>query len=927
MTDTGSATAASGPEKRSLTSHGDLLASMHLSTLMVVAGAAMVFVVIGAEYFSAYPYYGLNQLLAIAGGVGLMSVGAALDVRAGRRSLAETLRFWSIAALVALIGFVFAIYQLETRAFCEFVAPLIVVGFIINHYLPAGLRKPFFVLLSLTGVAGVFGFASPIAAIALVAVGLALIGICHLPVPMWIRIAILIAVTALLAALRIGWMYEGWIAAILPILGSIFMFRLALYLYDISNGKGPKDFWTSVGYFFMLPNLVFSFFPVVDSAAWTRTYYNEDALRIYRRGASYILRGLIHLLLYRVVQVYFVMAHDQIVDGITFMQHITSNFALYLRISGLFHLIVGLLLLFGYNLPETHSRFYFSNSFIDFWRRINIYWKDFMQKMVFNPSYMMFKKIGVRHLTGVVLSMAVVFILTWALHAYQWFWLSGTALFTPTDILFWTILGVFLIAQTLIEARPKKQTSGGLLGPRAFLVVRTVSTMFTICLLWSFWTSAAIEDWVDIVARSGLVIGFTDPAAADVAGWVTTVASLAIVAFAVLVTTGVTFGLPKPVNAAPKKRLKPATAQMPAAFYGAIAAAAAPVLVLGALQIPAISSFVGERDELATKVLTGIDMSQGDIAMMDRGYYEGLAGNGTTTGELDEFLSGRANRASVNEPIPADAGFRVREDYLLREFLPNAKGTVGGAPFETNRWGFYDRNYEQKKPSGVYRIALLGDSRGMGWGVPYEQRFETLLENKLNKSGLIGGYSKYEILNFSLYAYNPIQRLMVLDQKALEFEPDMVIYIGGQLDFTQDHTARMVKRGVAMPYPFIQKVVDEAGLKRDMSMTELQKRLEPYTMELVNASFGQIVHRLKERGIEPVWIEVPAAADHTRDIPALVKAAEAAGFATFDLSGKIDAQGYRISRWDGHYNAEGNRHLADLMYEDLKKLTISGTRK
>ena len=44
--------------------------------------------------------------------------------------------------------------------------------------------------------------------------------------------------------------------------------------------------------------------------------------------------------------------------------------------------------MYGYGLAETHHLYLFSSSFTDFWRRINIYWKDFIQKLVFNrPTF------------------------------------------------------------------------------------------------------------------------------------------------------------------------------------------------------------------------------------------------------------------------------------------------------------------------------------------------------------------------------------------------------------------------------------------------------------------------------------------------------------------------------------------------------------
>ena len=52
--------------------------------------------------------------------------------------------------------------------------------------------------------------------------------------------------------------------------------------------------------------------------------------------------------------------------------------------------------------------------------------------------------------------------------------------------------------------------------------------------------------------------------------------------------------------------------------------------------------------------------------------------------------------------------------------------------FATNRWGMRDRDYDLAKSSGTFRIALLGSSNVMGWGVPQEDVFETILEARLN---------------------------------------------------------------------------------------------------------------------------------------------------------------------------------------------------
>src|SRR5690606_24841182 len=138
-------------------------------------------------------------------------------------------------------------------------------------------------------------------------------------------------------------------------------------------------------------------------------------------------------------------------DPAALSQYLVSNFLLYLRVSGLFHLVIGMLHLFGFRLPETHNRYLLASSFTDFWRRINIYWKDFMQKLFYYP--MVFRLRGLGTTKALVIATLYVFFMTWFLHAYQWFWLRGTVLLVWQDVLFWAFLGVLVVLNSLYEIR------------------------------------------------------------------------------------------------------------------------------------------------------------------------------------------------------------------------------------------------------------------------------------------------------------------------------------------------------------------------------------------------------------------------------------------------------------------------------------------
>ncbi len=285
--------------------------------------------------------------------------------------------------LVMLVADQFLIEQ--TYGFSKLI-PIIFFGFIIHTLLPQRWRARFFLLLFPVSAITLLG---PPAALMLIGLGIALFALCHLPVSITARAVTLIAVAVVLAAIRAGaiklpvpeeyWAFSRVLQTqTLPILSAMFMFRAIVYLYDLRHEKGPVSYWQRLGYFFMFPNVCFPLFPVIDYQTYKRTYFDSASFEIYQRGIDWILRGITHLLLYRIVYHYFV-PDPLLVDSFAEVgQYALSSFLLYLRVSGLFHLIIGVLCLFGFNLPETHHRYYLASSFTDFWRRINIYWKDFM---------------------------------------------------------------------------------------------------------------------------------------------------------------------------------------------------------------------------------------------------------------------------------------------------------------------------------------------------------------------------------------------------------------------------------------------------------------------------------------------------------------------------------------------------------------------
>ena len=339
-------------------------------------------------------------LSGLIGVVGLLSIASALPLG---RSLTRRLsipyegvgqdlgKFTFLAAELGILVLVFRLFNLETAAFYEDIAVLAFAGFLVHHFLPTAYRLPFFLALSLIGILSVVG---PVNAAWIVGIGLLLVGITRLPLAFNLRVVLVLAVAAVLALFRANLVPAPFSLVVFPIVGSIFMFRLVIYMYDLKHSKSAPGLTQTLSYFFLLPNVIFPLFPPVDFTAFRRTYFDSDQYEIYQRGIRMLVRGTTYLLLYRFLYYYVVIAPSDVNNAGDLLRYLTSNYMLILRIIGDYDLIVGMLHLFGFNLGDANLLNFFATSFTDFWRRANIYWKDLMLKVVYYPSVLSASQAG-----------------------------------------------------------------------------------------------------------------------------------------------------------------------------------------------------------------------------------------------------------------------------------------------------------------------------------------------------------------------------------------------------------------------------------------------------------------------------------------------------------------------------------------------------
>lgn len=81
-----------------------------------------------------------------------------------------------------------------------------------------------------------------------------------------------------------------------------------------------------------------------------------------------------------------------------------------------------------------------------------------------------------------------------------------------------------------------------------------------------------------------------------------------------------------------------------------------------------------------------------------------------------------------------------------------------------------DREYPEKKPPNVCRVALLGDSYFIGFESSFEDSFAQRLEDHMRKAGLA-----VEVLNFAVSGHGTAEELLTFDSYARTFAPDLVV--------------------------------------------------------------------------------------------------------------------------------------------------------
>lgn len=108
---------------------------------------------------------------------------------------------------------------------------------------------------------------------------------------------------------------------------------------------------------------------------------------------------------------------------------------------------------------------------------------------------------------------------------------------------------------------------------------------------------------------------------------------------------------------------------------------------------------------------------------------------------------------------------------LSYELKPSLNTIFRFNSLKTNDQGFRDDKYSLPKSKNLLRIAVIGDSYTMGWGVESDKNYTELLEQNLNTIDS----THFEILNFGTPGYGLSDYIEILKTKVLDHKPDLVL--------------------------------------------------------------------------------------------------------------------------------------------------------
>ncbi len=796
-----------------------------------------------------------------------------------------TVVFLLFVLRLALVSTLLILYNIESGTGLNLLIPFIAGGALLHFFLPLRFRPLLFTLVCIVSIVFAIGW---ISGGLLCAAILFMLGVAHLKIKYTLRVLLLLGITAGLTLLRLQIVHAPRLIIITPLIGSMLMFRFILYMHELKHEKNAPSWTERLSYFFNPVNIGLPLFPVVDYKTWLRARTPEAFAPVYDTAFRRIIFGICCLLLYRLLYLR-ATPITEIQTASDLLGYTLLGYTLVLRMIGMLWIAVGLIGLYGYDLPPVFDQVFLAERISEIWRRINIYWRDFVTKVFYYPAYFRLRK---KTKQAVLLSTLFAFVATWFLHNWQWFWLRGDFHFSWNDLAYWLILGTLIAFAISREAdNPARKKTAGSLRESFFTMLRITKMYLLMSVLWTLWNGSSIGDWLFLLGKIT-----HDPLSLR---WYV----IGIVLF-IGIGTFVHRLLTHPEHSKPFLIIR-----------HPLAVSLAGIALLALAVFPKITT-TGAKATAFICELTQPQLNQQDRENAEQGYYENLVDAGTgTPWEQSIRTRGRGQWFSGSE--------QAAPDIRKRTLKPNFSVREGNKTFTTNRWGMRSPECDTVKKENVYRIAFIGSSYEMGSGVSDEEVFARVFEKQMNDTlQKLGKQTRVEVINFSVGGYSWPQYVWLCEHGVFKFHPDRIFVFSHSEEKQRVNgvIARLIQNGLDLEYEELKLIKNKAGAKQSMSRGSIQNLLYPYDYQLLDFGYSRVQRAAQKQHVPATWVYVPAL---NRPAPPgefnyLEQLAEKNRYTRISLAGAYagyNEAALQLTAADHHPNAQGHVLLGKKLAE------------
>ena len=291
---------------------------------------------------------------------------------------------------------------------------------------------------------------------------------------------------------------------------------------------------------------------------------------------------------------------------------------------------------------------------------------------------------------------------------------------------------------------------------------------------------------------------------------------------------------------------------------------------------------------------------------------------------LVNFIEGLYDKLKPNADEDQSVGIHETSNiyqsdpYIYKRFKANFNGRYRRKSLITNDLGLRDTTYTKVRTKPTVRVALIGSSPDMGYGVEGNEMYEYLAEKEVNEYAQV---DSLELINFSFVDQGLLTQVYNLEALVLDYKPDYCIFVEHYLesDKENDRLDKMLRHGGKI-YPALREELDRIHITDDKIKT--RQLNDEYYDHLCIWAYHRIATLCREHHIKPVLMYLPAPGVNNR-YDAHVSSFTNEGFQIINLNDifeKYKPDELILSPKDHHPNAQGHWIIKDRVKRELIKL-------